>query len=306
MPTSTEGGAFEQVAPTFVRTLEACEATEGDAVAMECAIVGQPMPDIKWFKDNKEIKANDAHFKTEKFDDGTARLTIKDSATADAGNFRCEATNPAGAARTEAPLTIHRADESMIETEVAPEFLDDLKPVQAEEGTAAALECRVVGVPAPKVQWFKDGTPVKPGNGVQIEAKPDGTQRLKLDSAQVEDQGNYRCEATNPAGSTSSKAPLTVSVAEEMDVDESETAPEFTTPLKRCVAEEGAIAALECAVAGKVESVTWYKDGKEVKPDNAHVKIESSPDGKQKLTILDAAAGDIGTYKCIASNKVLA
>lgn len=41
-----------------------------------------------------------------------------------------------------------------------------------------------------------------------------------------------------------------------------------------------------------------------MKPDSAHVKIESSPDGKQKLTILDAAAGDIGTYKCVVSNKV--
>uniref|UniRef100_A0A914WDR8 Muscle M-line assembly protein unc-89 n=1 Tax=Plectus sambesii TaxID=2011161 RepID=A0A914WDR8_9BILA len=304
LPVSSETDAMQQIAPTFVRTLEACDTAEGEEAAFECAIVGTPMPEIKWFKDNKEIKANDAHFKTEKFDDGTARLTIKEAVNADAGNFRCEATNPAGAARTDAPLTVHRAEESTMETEVAPEFLDDLRPVQADEGTAAVFECRVVGVPAPKVQWYKDGTPVKSGDGVVIEAKPDGTQRLKLDSAQVEDQGNYRCEATNPAGSMSSKAPLTVSVAEEMDVDESETAPEFTSPLQKCVAEEGAIAALECAVAGNVEKVTWYKDGKEVKPDNAHVKIESSPDGKQKLTILDAAAGDIGTYKCIVSNKV--
>lgn len=49
-----------------------------------------------------------------------------------------------------------------------------------------------------------------------------------------------------------------IAVAEEMEVDESETAPEFTTPLQKCVAEEGAIAALECAVAGNVEKVIWY------------------------------------------------
>jgi hypothetical protein len=275
---------------------------------------------------------------------------------------------------------------------MAPEFVDELRPVQADEGTAASFECRVTGLPAPKVQWFKDGTPVKSGDGITIEALPDGTQRLKLDSAQVEDQGNYRCEACSTirfafhifikivklwlcvkklvysvrnifAGKTMRKT-LTVlmvtvlgnkscrinelqssahriwlvfssksssvsirmfrfAVAEEMEVDESETAPEFTSPLKRCVADEGTVAALECAVAGHVEKVTWYahllyrcyflytkccffryKDGKEVKPDNAHVKIESTPDGKQKLTILDAAAGDIGTYKCIVSNKV--
>ncbi len=103
--------------------------------------------------------------------------------------------NPAGAARTDAPLTVHRAEESTIETEMAPEFVEELRPVQAEEGTAAAFECRVTGLPAPKVQWFKDGTPIKAGDGVKIEALPDGTQKLKLESAQVEDQGNYRCEA---------------------------------------------------------------------------------------------------------------
>lgn len=45
---------------------------------------------------------------------------------------------------------------------------------------------------------------------MKIESLPDGTNRLIIDAVEVEDQGNYRCEATNSSGSMSSKAPLNV------------------------------------------------------------------------------------------------
>lgn len=69
---------------------------------------------------------------------------------------------------------------------------------------------RVAGVPVPEVKWFRDGEELKPDEHVRIESLPDGTNYLVIDSVSVEDQGNYRCEATNNAGSMSSKAPLTV------------------------------------------------------------------------------------------------
>lgn len=53
----------------------------------------------------------------------------------DAGIFRCEARNPAGMARTEAPLKV-------LPAEIAPKFVQDLKPVQAKEGEPAVFECR--------------------------------------------------------------------------------------------------------------------------------------------------------------------
>jgi hypothetical protein len=58
------------------------------------SLVSQFIIDVK-LQDDKEIKANDAHFKLEKSSDGpqlTARLTIKEAVTGDAGKFRCEAS----------------------------------------------------------------------------------------------------------------------------------------------------------------------------------------------------------------------
>jgi hypothetical protein len=88
-------------------------------------------------QDSKEIKADDAHFKPSKGPDGAAKLSIPAADLADAGIFRCEAKNLAGTARTEAPLRV----EPM---ETAPEFLQELKPVQAKEGEPAVFECKCV------------------------------------------------------------------------------------------------------------------------------------------------------------------
>lgn len=65
-------------------------------------------------------------------------------------------------------------------------------------------------MPRPEVKWFKDGKEITPDEHTKIESLPDGTNRLIVDSARVDDQGNYRCEATNAAGSMSSKAPMTL------------------------------------------------------------------------------------------------
>lgn len=165
------------VAPSFVRTLEEARVNEGSPVEFECQIVGEPMPEVKWYKvsffqilqknifskmprfakfifiphfwsfdvcfqDSKEIDAGDAHFRQTAKPDGTARLTLSSAAMADAGVFRCEAKNPAGTARTEAPLRVLLADESPLPTEVAPQFVKELQPVQAKEGEQAKFECK--------------------------------------------------------------------------------------------------------------------------------------------------------------------
>lgn len=94
--------------------------------------------------------------------------------------------------------------------EVAPEFVKELRECKADEGETIAFECQVSGAPLPEVHWYKDGKEVKPNKHVEIKSLPDGTQKLVIHDAKPEDQGNYKCEATNVAGSMSSKAPLSV------------------------------------------------------------------------------------------------
>ena len=50
----------EVVPPKFTQLLKDMEAHEGDKVRFDCRVIGQPMPDIKWFRDHNEIhQSND-------------------------------------------------------------------------------------------------------------------------------------------------------------------------------------------------------------------------------------------------------
>jgi hypothetical protein len=59
------------------------------------------------------------------------------------------------------------------------------------------FECLPYGQPFPNIKWLKDGIEIKPGEGIKIEALPDGTQKLILENVDFPSEGFYRCVATN-------------------------------------------------------------------------------------------------------------
>lgn len=61
--------------------------TETGTVSLECKVVGVPTPVLRWFKDNKEIKAGDVFALTANLDDPTSL-----------GIYTCEAVNCMGIA----------------------------------------------------------------------------------------------------------------------------------------------------------------------------------------------------------------
>ncbi|GMS98905.1 hypothetical protein PENTCL1PPCAC_21080, partial [Pristionchus entomophagus] len=214
----------------------------------------------------------------------------------DTGEFRAEARNVAGTARTEASLKVAKTgQEEKLLSGSAPEFTKDLQPVQAKVGEPAALECRVAGVPQPEVKWFKDGDEIKPGSGVQIESLPDGTNRLKIDSAKPEDQGNYRVEATNATGAMSSKAPITVSPADTG----------AGLKLKRGLADQtidkGTKIQLSVEVEGaRPKTVKWYRGSEQVSSSST-TKVEQISDYEYRLEVTRSELTDSGNYRVVLS-----
>lgn len=57
---------------------------------------------------------------------------------------------------------------------------------------------------------FKDGAEVQPDEHVKLTATPAGVHQLEIANAVLEDQGNYKAQATNPSGSITTSAPVTV------------------------------------------------------------------------------------------------
>lgn len=66
-----------------------------------------------------------------------------------------------------------------------------------------------MGTPEPGFQWFKDDKPISAGGRFDISQSVSGFT-LVIKGCEVEDGGEYKCEASNKAGSVSTACKITV------------------------------------------------------------------------------------------------
>lgn len=79
-----------------------------------------------------------------------------------------------------------------------PIFMEQLKAVLTERGIVS-LECKVIGVPTPKLRWYKDDKEIKAGDIFALTA-----------NSNQDCLGVYTCEATNVMGSALSTSKIQV------------------------------------------------------------------------------------------------
>uniref|UniRef100_A0AAF5HXT5 Uncharacterized protein n=1 Tax=Strongyloides stercoralis TaxID=6248 RepID=A0AAF5HXT5_STRER len=293
--------------PLFVEPLKSCQVNENETIELTCKINEESKPTIKWFKDNSPVKVGD-HIIEEHLPDGTLKLKIINATKEDIGEYKCEAVNVKGKAITDSKLDVKHAEEKAISDDSnipEPMFIEPLKPCQVNEDDNAELICKVNEESKPEIYWFKDNTPVKTGEHITEEHLPDGSLKLKIQNAKVEDTGVYKCEAVNQKGKAVTDSSLDVKYADEKSTDtESLLAePLFVEPLKSCQVNENETVELSCKVNEESKpTIKWFKDNSPVKVGD-HITEEHLPDGSLKLKITNATIEDIGEYKCEAVNR---
>lgn len=77
---------------------------DGVKVTLSCSISGKPQPQIKWYKDGKDISENKNYFKENVI--GLCRLVLQHAKVSDSGMYKVEATNAIGSATCEASLEV--------------------------------------------------------------------------------------------------------------------------------------------------------------------------------------------------------
>uniref|UniRef100_A0A8V0Z722 Myosin light chain kinase, smooth muscle n=1 Tax=Gallus gallus TaxID=9031 RepID=A0A8V0Z722_CHICK len=176
---------------------------------------------------------------------------------------------------------------------IPPQFESRPQSLEASEGQEIKFKSKVSGKPKPDVEWFKEGVPIKTGEGIQI-YEEDGTHCLWLKKACLGDSGSYSCAAFNPRGQTSTSWLLTVKRPKVEEV-----APCFSSVLKGCTVSEGQDFVLQCYVGGvPVPEITWLLNEQPIQ--YAHSTFEA---GVAKLTVQDALPEDDGIYTCLAENN---
>ncbi|GMT37605.1 hypothetical protein PFISCL1PPCAC_28901 [Pristionchus fissidentatus] len=277
-------------APKMDKGLKATSAKEKDTVRMEVTVAGGKPDEVKWTKDGKPVVA-DGRIRFEEKPDGTYALIIDDAKPEDAGNYAVEVKNPAGSDTSSAPLKVEAAT-------AAPKFTKGLEPVEVKENQPLSQSVTVTGTPAPKVEWFKDGSPVLV-DGVHVICKStaEGQHSIVIDKATKKDAGAYTVKASNPVGSALSQAQF--AVVKEL------TAPHFLQALPfETEVKQGETATLSVHVEGEEVEIKWMRDGiclVSTSSGRTH-EVKQAP-GKYQLVIDAVDEQDVGTYTCTATNR---
>uniref|UniRef100_A0A3P8UCW4 Heparan sulfate proteoglycan 2 n=1 Tax=Amphiprion percula TaxID=161767 RepID=A0A3P8UCW4_AMPPE len=148
----------------------------GNSVEFECQAVGDPEPTVKWSKVGGSLPA---HIMVK-----GGMLKIDQVTEADAGQYRCTATNDVGSVQSQVVLNV----QSLPQIAALPETKE------VTVGSDAVLPCVASGYPVPEIKWSKvlEGElPPKCFQEVNVLTVPQVTH---------EDSGTYVCTASNKQG----------------------------------------------------------------------------------------------------------
>uniref|UniRef100_G1TN89 Basement membrane-specific heparan sulfate proteoglycan core protein n=1 Tax=Oryctolagus cuniculus TaxID=9986 RepID=G1TN89_RABIT len=139
------------------------------------------------------------------------------------------------------------------------------------------FECMARGDPKPQVTWSKVGGRLRPGI-VQSGSV------IRIPHVELADAGQYRCTATNAAGTTQSHVLLLVQALPQIS-----TPPEVRVPA-------GSAAVFPCMASGyPTPDITWSKLDGSLPPDS---RLENN-----MLVLPSVRPQDAGTYICTATNR---
>ncbi|XP_012542170.2 titin isoform X3 [Monomorium pharaonis] len=288
----TQTDKIDLLAPEFTVALNDATVQEGKEFSFECHLIGQPTPEVVWYKDGISILNNPDYLTT--YMNGDCTLKIEETFAEDSAKYTCRAFNIHGSVETSAILTVKEIITE--EQPSAPVFVKELQSSFAKERCSHKLECTVKGNPLPTVQWYK--------NDVNIDNSPDyiitfnnGEAILKFNEVSLEDKGSYTCKATNQWGQLSTSGFLSVKPAQI-----SAKEPYFVIPLSNVMVRVGQRVKLECEANGDpIPELIWTHDGKLIEESKYH-KIQTDG-GRTSLTITEAFPKNAGSYMVTANNK---
>ncbi|KAM3610982.1 uncharacterized protein V6R79_011806 [Siganus canaliculatus] len=250
-----------QPAPSLLKALI------GQRVTLPCVVQGEPSPEVSWFHNGLPVGVKN-----------TTPLTIQQVSLDDQGTYRCVAKNSAGEETLEINLEILDA----------PSFAEPGDAIMEKVASSKVIiPCPAEGSPRPKVRWFKNGLEIHPGQP-EFSVARDGA--LVIGSASASHSGDFKCVATNEAGSVERKTRLKVNVPPEIQDDGQPR--NLTVTLRQPLT-------LGCDAFGiPSPTITWTKDGRPV--DSPGVYLQN---GNRMLRIYRVQPEHAGRFSCSAQNS---
>jgi len=282
-----------RVAPTIETELPDCfTIDEGSTGEIFCKVAGHPQPRVSWTRNGRSLSI----LSTETlYEDGVATVRIRKATARDSGKYLCTIRNLSGQVETSCKVTVTSKSTSEEKPNVEPpSFEDQLVDVALDDGQDLKLQCKVKGVPEPKVYWLMDGEPL---NLEETETSfKDGVASLLLEDCMREDQGKYTLVAENSEGKAENSCNVVV------NVNEKQSEPVFEVQLKDATVKKGDDIHLKCKISGNPKpEVRWLVDGEAV---DESAEMKQDEDGNFELILQDSLPEDEGIYSCVAENHI--
>lgn len=153
---------------------ESRNVSTGTDVTFSCRALGNPRPDIRWFRDGRPIPLGD---RISLENDGTLLriLAVKES---DAGKYECYLRS--------IDHMVHLFADLNVTDFTAPRLLFRPQDMEAEPDATVEVPCRAEGIPKPVIQWKKDGSALE---GSRIKITRGGS--LLIFNVTPQDSGRY-------------------------------------------------------------------------------------------------------------------
>ncbi|NWS03919.1 PALLD protein, partial [Motacilla alba] len=227
--------------PLFTQKLRSQEVAEGNKVLLECRVAGNPVPDVRWFCEGKELQ-NSPDIQIHSESGGLHSLIIVEAFEDDTGRYTCLASNSFGSDSTSAEIFIEGASSTDSESEsLIFQLKSGAMPQAQKKTTSVSL---TIGSSTPK-------------SGVTTAV----IQPISMPSQQVQSPTSYLHHLDGPKPIYS--------------------APIFTKELQNATASEGQVVVLECRVRGPPPiHVKWFRQGIEIQdsPDFRILQKKTFPE----------------------------
>ncbi|XP_053441958.1 palladin isoform X3 [Nycticebus coucang] len=256
-------------APRFLEKLQSQEVAEGRRVFLQCRVIGNPAPRVRWFCDGKELLSSpDIQICV---GGNLHTLVIAEAFEDDTGRYTCLATNPSGSDSTSAEVFIEGASSTDSDSESSAfKLKPGVMPQAQKKTTSVSL---TIGASSPKT-------------GVTTAV----IQPLSAPIQQVQSPTSYLCRSD---GTTAAYFPPVF--AKELQ--------------NTAVVEGQVVVLECRARGAPPLQVQWFRQGSEIQdsPDfrilQKKPRSTAEPEEICTLVIAETFPEDAGIFTCLARNE---